>query len=184
MDQSEQTMLDNLKTKTGKSLEEWIDVVKSSGLAKHGEMVKFLKDNHGFTHGYANLVALKARGADAGSAADQDSLVVDQYKGKENLKPIYDKLVAELKKLGSDVGLAPKKTYVSVRRKKQFAMLTPATKSRFELGINLKGQEAEGVLEKITAANAMCSHKINLSSVDDVSGEVVGWMKKAYEGAG
>ncbi len=184
MDQSEQTMIDNLKKNTGKSLEEWVEIVRASGLAKHGEIIKHLKEVHGFTHGYANLVAHKANASDAGSAADQDSLVTEQYKGKENLRPVYDRLVAELKKFGDDIELAPKKAYVSVRRKKQFAMLTPATKSRFELGINLKGQEAVGVLETITAANAMCSHKINLASTDDVNPEVVDWMKKAYEQAG
>ena len=49
-------------------------------------MVKFLKENHGFTHGYANLVSMKAREADAGSAESEDQLVADQYKGKESAK--------------------------------------------------------------------------------------------------
>jgi len=92
--------------------------------------------------------------------------------------------MTEIGKFGNDVEIAPKKAYVSLRRKKQFATLTPATKTRFELGLNLKRQEAEGVLEKITATNAMCSHKINFSSTADVTGEVVRWMRKAYEQAG
>ena len=56
-----------LLEKTGKSLEHWIKVVKDSKIEKHKAIIDFLKSEHGFTHGYANFVALKARKADAGS---------------------------------------------------------------------------------------------------------------------
>jgi predicted transport protein len=184
MDQAAQTMIDNLEKNSGKSLDEWIGIVKSTGLSKHGEIIKLLKETHGLTHGYANLVVHKAKASDAGSAANLADLVTEQYKGKEALKPIYDQLMVEIKKFGADVEVAPKKAYVSLRRKKQFAMLTPATKTRFEIGINLKGDESSGVLEKITAANSMCSHKIKLESAGEISPETIGWLKEAYEQAG
>ena len=72
MDQAEKTMIDNLHKNTGKTLEQWIEIVKKSGFGKHGEVIKFLKEKHGFTHGFANLVAHKAKGSDAGSAANPD----------------------------------------------------------------------------------------------------------------
>jgi hypothetical protein len=81
------------------------------------------------------------------------------------------------------VEVAPKNAYVSLRRSKQFAMLIPATKTRFEIGINLKGQPGDGRLEANTASNAMCSHKINIASVDEVDDEVIGWLRLAYEKA-
>lgn len=72
---------------------------------------------------------------------------------------------------------------MSLRRKKQFAILNPATKTRFEIGINLKGQEAQGKLvpEK---PNAMCSHKINVADLNDIDNEVMNWLKAAYDNAG
>jgi len=73
---------------------------------------------------------------------------------------------------------------VSLRRKKQFAILQPATKTRFEIGINLKGQEPKGKLEAISSTNAMCSHKINLSDISDIDKEIIGWLKTAYDNAG
>ncbi|MDN3690711.1 DUF5655 domain-containing protein [Cyclobacterium jeungdonense] len=85
---------------------------------------------------------------------------------------------------GKDVEIAPKKANVSIRKKKQFALLQPATKSRFEIGINLKGQEPEGKLEAVNTPNAMCSYKINLSHLDDLDQEVISWLKMAYENAG
>lgn len=184
MDQGTQTMIENLKKNTGKTLEQWIAIVQKENPEKHGEAVKFLKEKHELTHGFANLIAHKAKGSDAGSATNQDDLITNQYKGKEHFKPIYDKLMTEILKFGKEVEIAPKNAYVSLRRKKQFAILQPATKTRFEISLNLKGQAAKGKLEAITTANAMCSHKINVADVRDIDKEIIQWIKTAYESAG
>lgn len=183
MDKAIQTMIENLHKNTGKTLAQWISIVKKQNIAKHGEIIKYLKDNHAFTHGFANLIAHKSKGSDADSAENQDDLIVKQYQGKENFKPIYDKLIKEISKFGKDVEIAPKNTYVSLRRKKQFAILNPAAKTRFEIGINLKGQEPKGKLEA-EKRNAMCSHKINLNTITEIDKEVMAWIKTAYDNAG
>ncbi|MEZ5308347.1 MAG: DUF4287 domain-containing protein [Pyrinomonadaceae bacterium] len=183
VDKAAQTMIDNLARNTGKSLDEWIAIVRKENFSKHGEIIKFLKEQHGFTHGFANLVAHKARASDAGSAEDKTDLLEKQYRGKEHLKPIYEKLMSEIQAFGDDIEIAPKNSYVSLRRKKQFATLNPATKTRFEVGINLKGQDPAGKLEA-ERPNAMCSHKINLKDIGEIDGEVIEWVKKAYENAG
>lgn len=184
MDPATQTMIDNLHKNTGKTLEDWIGIVEKEKLQKHGEILKFLKENHGFTHGFANLVAHKALKSDAGSADDQDELVRKQYVGKEAFWPIYEKLKSEIEALGDDVEFAPKNAYVSVKRKKQFALLVPATKTRYEIGINLKGQAPQGILELESKSNAMCSHKIVINHEEQLTPEVTGWLKKAYDAAG
>ncbi|WKV12268.1 DUF4287 domain-containing protein [Marivirga harenae] len=182
MDKATQSMIDNLHKNTGKTLQQWIEIVNAKNFAKHGEIMKFLKEVHGHSHGFANLIAHKAKGSDAGSAQNPDDLIVKQYISKEHLKPIYDKLIFEIKAFGNDVEIAPKNTYVSLRRKKQFALLNPATKTRFEIGINLKGQEPKGRLEA-EKPNAMCSHKIKLTEIKDIDQEVLDWLKLAYEDA-
>jgi len=184
MDKAEQTMLDNLLKNTGKTLEQWIEIVRKENFEKHGQILTFLKENHSFTHGFANLVAMKSRGADAGSVENKDELIEKQYAGKEHFKPIYDQLMSEIGKFGNDIEIAPKNAYVSLRRKKQFAILQPATKKRFEIGINLKGHEPKGKLEAINTANEMCSHKINLADSKDIDKEVIEWIKTAYDNAG
>jgi predicted transport protein len=183
IDKATQTMIDNLYKNTGKTLEQWMAIVNKENFAKHGEIVKFLKEKHQLTHGFANLVAHKAKATDAGSAENPDDLVAGQYKGKENLKPIYDKLMAQIENFGQDIEIAPKNAYVSLRRKKQFATLGPATKTRFEVGINLKGEPATGRLEA-EKPNAMCSHKIKITDIEEVDKEVISWLKKSYENAG
>jgi len=183
MDKATLTMIENLQKNTGKSLEQWIAIVQKENFAKHGEVLKFLKEQHGLTHGFANLIAHKSRGSDAESAENQDDLITKQYQGKEHFKPLYEKLMAEIQSFGKDIEIAPKNTYVSLRRKKQFAILNPATKTRFEIGINLKGTEPT---ERLLAEkpNSMCSHKINITSPAEIDKEVLGWIKKAYDSAG
>lgn len=182
MDTAQQTMIDNLHKNTGKTLAQWIAIVTKENFAKHSDIIMFLKEKHQFTYGFANLVAHKAKKSDAGSVKNTAELITSQYQGKEQLKPFYDALIAEIVSFGNDIEIAPKKTYVSLRRKKQFALLKPATKTRFEIGINLKGQEPTGILvaEK---PNAMCSHIIKITERNEINTELLNWLQKAYENA-
>lgn len=166
--------------KTGHDLNYWIGVVKKSGIEKHGEIVKYLKSEHGFTHGYANTVALKAKKADAGSI-DDASLLKNQYNGKENLKPIYDEIIKLISGFGKDITIAPKKDSVSLIRNKQFALVKPATKTRIDLGLKIKGKEPQGRLENSGPFGTMCTHRIRLEQKDEVNNEVINWLKEAYE---
>jgi len=180
MESAEQAMIDNLYKNTGKTLKHWVDTVKNENITKHSEIIQFLKDKHNFTYGFANLVAHKSKGSDAGSVSNKDELIRKQYIGKEHFNPLYDKLISEIQSFGNDVEISPKNSYVSLRRKKQFAILQPATKTRFEIGINLKGHEAKGKLEEVRTSNAMCSHKINIKSIAEIDQEVIDWLKLAY----
>lgn len=184
MDKSMQTMIENLHKNTGKTLEEWVALVRRENLPRHGDVLRFLKEGHGMTHGYANLVAHTARQSDAASAESPDTLIDQQYKGKEHFRPLYERLMQDIRQMGPDLEVAPKNAYVSLRRKKQFAMLQPATKTRFEIGLNLKGQEPQGKLQAVTASNAMCSHKICLSGPEDLDQEVLQWVRLAFDQAG
>ena len=182
-EQMANTMIANFKEKTGKTLEQWIKIAKKSGLAKHGEIVKHLKTDHGMTHGFANLVAHKMLKSDAGSVSDATDLVTAQYAGdKAALKPIYDALLKAAKSCGA-MEVAPKKAYVSLRRSKQFAIIQPSTKTRVDLGLNLKGEAAKGRLEKSGSFNAMVSHRVRLEKAADVDKDVKTWIKKAWAGA-
>lgn len=176
-------MIANLQEKTGKTLAEWVSLARASGADKHGAMVKHLKAEHGLTHGYANLVAHEALQSAAAHSDDAD-LVAQQYGGKKaGLKPIYEQLVQAIQGFGPDVELAPKKAYVSLRRNKQFGLIQPSTASRVDLGLNLKGVEPDGALEASGSFNAMCSHRVRLSSPDDITPELMDWLRQAYEAA-
>ena len=178
-----QSMLRNLEKKTGNTVKHWLGVVKESGLDKHGAIVKMLKSDRGMTHGYANLVAHEALQSAAGKAGEGD-LVAAQYAGKETLRPIYERLAEAVQGFGDDVELAPKKVYVSLRRAKQFGLVQPSTKTRVDVGIQLKGATPGERLEASGSFNAMVSHRVRISDAAEVNDELIGWLQAAYDAAG
>jgi hypothetical protein len=181
----EAVMIAGFKERTGKTFDQWLALAKKSGAGKHGALVAHLKSEHGLTHGYANMVALKHFKTDAGSLAEGGAdLVAAQYAGeKAALKPIYEALEKAIRSSGDDVEFAPKKAYVSVRRSKQFAIIQPSTKTRLDLGINFKGAPPSGRLEASGSFNAMVSHRVRLESPADVDKDVKAWLKAAYDQA-
>ncbi len=179
-----QTQIANIEKATGKKLDEWTAIINKSGFAKHGELVNFLKEKHGFTHGNANTLVHVAKQSHAGAAENETDWIAEQYKGKENLKSWYDKIMAEINKFGSDVEVAPKKAYVSLRRKKQFALIQPSTKDRLDVGLNIKGVAASGIAEEGARWNAMCTHRIRIEDEKIISKDLFNWIKQAYDQAG
>jgi predicted transport protein len=179
MDQQLQTMINNMPEKTGKPLEEWIQILKVHSFEKHSEAVSFLKKEYSVTHGFANTIVHIAK-TDHNT---QEDLVGSQYLNKATLKPIYDKIVQIVSEFGNDVELAPKKAYVSLRRSKQFAIIQPSTKSRVDVGINLGGVEPTDRLLVSGSFNSMVSHRVKVSDLSDVDEELVKWLKTAYDQA-
>ena len=179
---SDKDMLESMKAgleaKTGKPFDYWVARVKESGLEKHGEQVAMLKAE-GLGHGHANMVCQAAKGR---FEADGGDMLAAQYEGKDQLKAIYDALEAHARSLGSDVDISPKKTSVAFRRSKNFAVVTPATKTRVDLGLNLKGES--GTLRLIEEKpGGMCTHKMKLQAPEEVDDEVKAWMREAYQRA-
>ncbi len=185
MADAEATMIANFKEKTGKTLGDWLKIVAKAGGKKHGEIVGMLKNDHGMTHGFANLVAMKHLKSDAGSLAEGGAdLVAEQYAGeKAALRPLYEAIMKSVAAFGPDVEASPKKAYVSLRRSKQFAILQPSTKTRLDVGVNLKGAAPTARLEASGSFNAMVSHRVRVEKKTDVDKQLIDWLKAAYDAA-
>jgi Domain of unknown function (DUF5655)/Domain of unknown function (DUF4287) len=186
LDKATQTQLENIQKKTGKSLEELAAIIKQSGLTRHGEIRDYLKRELGLGHGDANAVVHAVLQSDGQRAAEGKAtdLVLDEiYSGaKAHMRPIHEKLMREISKFGG-FEIVPKKGYVSLRRKKQFAMIGPKTNTRFEVGINAKDFKKNARLLEQPKGN-MCNYIVNLTDAKEVDSELVSWLKSAYEGAG
>lgn len=190
VDKGLEAQIHNIEEQYGKSLSEWIALIKESGTTKHTDMVTMLKSQYGMSHSSAHRVALKAREADGASmvqaakASGRDP-VEDMYSSKKaNLKPLHDALMTAITSFGNDIELAPKKGYVSLRRKKQFAMIQPASVTRIDIGLILKGVPPTERLESASNFNALFTHRVRVNSVNDVDEQLISWLKQAYDLAG
>jgi hypothetical protein len=184
-----QTQLNNIQAKTGKTLPQLYALAQQSGLSKHGEIRDFYKRELGLGHGDANSLTkfylAQASGTAApGAAADASAdPAAEIYTGsRAELRPLHDQVMAAIAQLGA-FEIAPKKGYLSLRRKKQFATVGPGTKGRLAVGLNLKGLPAT---ERLAAEppGSMCQYKVLLSGPKEVNKELAGWLKQAYDGAG
>jgi hypothetical protein len=185
LDQAIQTQINNIQKKTGKSFDELAALVKSSGLTKHGEIRDMLKRELGLGHGDANTlvhVVLQSDGTRAAEGKSMDNLLDEIYSGaKAGFRPVHEKLMNEISKFG-EFEIAPKKGYVSLRRKKQFAMIGPKTNTRFEVGINARDFEKNArLLEQ--PKGSMCNYIVNLTGAEEVDDELIAWLKFAFEQA-
>lgn len=177
------TQIKNIEVRTGRTIDQLKSLAQNSGLSKHSEIVNMLKRDLGIGHGDANTIAHLAKAstqADNSVAADPiDALYVGP---KAVLRQIHESLLVQMEKFGSFES-APKQKYVSYRRKKQFAMIGPATNTRVELGLNIKELPPSPRLEKLPAGQ-MCNFRVKLTDATQVDAELVAWAKMAYDTAG
>jgi len=186
LDKAFQTQLDNIQKKTGKSLAELAAIVRTSGLTKHGEIRDYLKRELGLGHGDANSLVhavLQSDGQRAAEGKSTDAVLDEIYVGaKAGMRPIHEALMEQIVKFG-EFETVPKKGYVSLRRKKQFAMLGPKTNTRFEVGINAKDLKKNARLQE-QPRGSMCNYIVNMTGAQEVNPELIAWIRAAYESAG
>jgi hypothetical protein len=188
LEQAKATQIANIQKKTGKSMEELTKLIQYSGLSKHGEIRSMLMEKLGLSYGDANSLVLNVLKTDAQLAAKEKGLstadVLDEiYSGpKANLRPIHEKLMQAIHQFG-EFEIIPKKGYVSLRRKKQFAMLGPGSNTRVELGLNIKSLENDERLVE-QPAGSMCNYKVRITEASQVDETIIGWVRRAYELAG
>jgi len=188
VDKAVETQLKNIQTRTGKTLEQIYALMRKSGLSKHGEIRDMLKRETGMGHGDANTLTityLKSGGSPSTPAApaSTDDSIEAIYSGpKAGFRPIHDALMKEIQGFGP-FEIAPKKGYVSLRRKKQFAMIGPATNTRFEVGLNMKDVKGTKRLSEMPPGG-MCQYKVALTDAKEVDKELIAWIRIAYDHAG
>jgi hypothetical protein len=174
----------NIEARYGRPLSEWFALIAASGLTKHTEVVAMLKAEHGMAHGAAHRVSLLSRQAAAPAPPSADTAVDALYTGrKAALRPLHDQLMTVINAFGTDVTTVPKKGYLSIRRAKQFAMIQPSGAGRLDVGLILPGIPPTARLEPAGSFNALFTHRVRLTSADDIDGPLTDWLHAAYTNA-
>jgi uncharacterized protein DUF5655/uncharacterized protein DUF4287 len=175
----------NIENRYGRPMSGWFALIAASGLTKHTDVVAMLKADHGMTHGAAHRVSLLSRQAEVPGPVSAGAAADELYTGKKaGLRPLHDRLMAVIGTFGTDVTVAPKKGYLSIRRKKQFAMIQPSTTGRLDLGLILRDTPATGRLEPAGSFNALFTHRVRVASADEIDAQLTDWLRKAYADAG
>lgn len=177
----------NLTETTGRTLDEWIAIARQAPDRSYSRITSWLREEHDLRHGHANLLAIQVLAPGTASVADAlDNMhrLDSQYSGKEHLQPVYDRLIEIAIGFTDDVDVITKRNYVSLRRRKQFAIIKPSTKTRLDLGLCMRGVEAAGRLEPSGSFSSMASHRVRITSLDEVDDEVVLWLRLAHHLAG
>jgi hypothetical protein len=179
-----------LPEKTGKSLEEWIELVKKDGPLTEQKRREWLKKEYGLGTNSAWWIAERADGK-GWEDGDPDTYlkaaegyVEAMFSGpKAGLRPIYDALLKLAFKLGKDVRACPCQTIVPLYRNHVFAQIKPTTQTRIDFGFALKDTKASGRLIDTGgfAKKDRITHRIPISSLEETDDEVKRWLKVAYE---
>ena len=186
-----------LPEKTGRSLEQWLELVRTSGPRTEKERLEWLKSKHGLGTNTAGWIAARAEGRGAEDWDPEayleaaEKYVEAMYSGaKSRLRPIYEELLQIGLALGGDVKACPGKTSVPLYRRHVFAQIKPSTQTRIDLGLALgKSKTPRRLLATGGLAKGdRITHRIPIASLEDIDAEVRRWMKTAYamdgEGSG
>jgi hypothetical protein len=179
-----------LPEKTGRSLEEWIALVKQEGPPDEAAQRAWLKDKYKLGTNSAWWIAERI----AGKGTEDDSpelylqaaerYVAEMFAGsKAGMRPVYDALLDVCLNLAPDVKACPCQTIVPLYRKHVFAQIKPTTRTRIDFGFALKDTPATGRLIDTGgfAKKDRITHRIEIKSLDDIDAEVKHWLKVAYE---
>jgi Domain of unknown function (DUF5655)/Domain of unknown function (DUF4287) len=184
------TQLRNIQARAGSSVAELHAAIAASGLVKVGERRAWAMEHFKLGYGDANALVLAMGkplpdlqpGAATAPMPAADSLDTIYTGAKAHLRGLHDHLITAIGGFGA-FEQAPKKAYVSLRRKKQFAMIGPATKEQIEIGLNHKSLPAHPRL-KLLPAGGMCNASLRLATAAEVDATLLGWLRAAYDAAG
>jgi len=179
-----QAYIDNIKAKTGKTPEDFIQLAAGRGMTRHGEVIAWLKQDFGLGHGHAMAIATLVLKTGDPRATPGDKLAALFAGKKAAWRAPCDDLLAKVGAFGADVTNAPGGTYINLLRAgKKFAIVQPASAERVDVGIKLKGVDAAGRFEPAGAWNAMVTHRVRVTDAGQIDAELLSWLKRAHDAA-
>jgi hypothetical protein len=180
---SYQAYLDSIKAKTGKTPDDFRVLAAEKGLTQYSDVMAWLKTDYGLGHGHANAMAQLLVNVDKFGISPDEQLAEHFAGGKATWRPAYDALAAQICAFGADVTLSANRSYINVQRGgRKFAILQPSTSDRFDIGIKLKSAAPTERFEAAGAWNNMVTHRVRISDPAQIDGEVLAWLRRAYDG--
>jgi hypothetical protein len=177
------TMIESMRKRTGRTLQEWVELVVSSGIdpIDQNAVRRWLKTEHGVLQNSQWAIADAAARAAGWQEPTPEEYVDQQYSGaKAALRPIFDRLREVVEGFGKDVRMEGRSTYTPFVRRRQFVAISAATRTRIDVGLRYV-QAPESVLLVTANAPGQATHKVSLVSVGEVTKEMKRLLRIAYD---
>jgi hypothetical protein len=183
------TWVGTLPARTGRSIDQWADLVIAKAPADQPGRKKWLREQHPFKADEANWIVQRASGvafaaSEAEYLAEAESIVSAMFAGpKASLLPIHDAIMAMVRKLSKELRVCPCKTMIPMYHNHVIAQMKPTTRTRLDLGFALKGQKTPAYLVDTggAAKGDRITHRLELTSPDQVDERALRWLTKALE---
>jgi len=176
-----QNYLDEVKAKTGKTVEDFRQMAAEKGLTKASPFVAWLKAEYGLGYHHAGAIWYMLSHADDLAASSEEKIAAHFKGNKAKWREAYNALAQEIATFRTDVEFSPNMTYINVQRDgKKFAIFQTSA-SRLDIGLKLKGVKPTKRFEPAGSWNPMVTHRVRISDPSDIDPELLAWLKKAYE---
>jgi len=180
-----QAYLDNIRKKTGKTPDDFRKLAEKKGLLKGGvkaaEIVSWLKKDFDLGHGHAMAIYTVFKGSKERREPLESRILAHFSGSKAKWKPMFDSLMKKLSAFGDDVSVSPTDTYLSILRGNRKMAIVQVTAGRMDIGIKLKGVPPDKQFEAAGSWNAMMTHRVRIKDGESVDGDVMSWLRSAYE---
>jgi Domain of unknown function (DUF5655)/Domain of unknown function (DUF4287) len=178
-----QIMMAKLEPRTGRSFAQWVELAAGLGISGHRALTEALKTQHGLNHNEAQWVAWGVVDPDRITAYDRPAdLVADLYSGKRAaLRPLYEALMAAGHSIDPDVSHMVCKTYTSLSRRVQFAVIVPRNQTSIDVELALPAEQEGGRAQALKSTNPRFGIRIRLGAEDPVDADLQMWLRRAWE---
>lgn len=177
----EKEFIDGLGGTTGRVLSDWLSAIDSSGLKKRNEVIAWLKSENGFGHMNASLLAgIHANGGKP-VYGDTAELLGNQFAKAESMRPLFEAFAGFVSRVFPDATVLPKKTYVSILEKREFAAVN-IRKDELRVGLDLGGRPFDETVakSKLTGPMPRISHQVTVRSEEDLNDALAELLRESY----
>ena len=173
------TGLANLEKRTGRSIDEWVEIAKTCPETGHRARLQWFKDNHGLLQNSASMIISRAFPSGMGwSQPDKARAALWTDPASTAIFEAVERAVKALPEISN----GQRKGYTAWSHKVQFVAVRPRPRGAARLGLavdpsaspRLEPAKNESWSERLKAA-------VNLASPADVDAEIEALLKQAWE---
>jgi hypothetical protein len=177
----EKEFIDNLKASTKKDLNAWLAEIRSLGITKRNDIINALKNDYAFGHMNASLLAGIYLNGGKPVYGSTDDLLENQFAKAEAMREIYEAVINFVKQNFPGATVLPKKTYVSILEKREFAAINIKPKE-LRIGFDLGDRPFDDTVtkSKLTGPMPRISHMVVVTGKESLNKDLITLLRESH----